>query len=90
MLMIVDREGLMPVALMREYFESSVSSVPALAKQLSLLPVLNKGTFSHYANKTTQQLWIGFTLGIRCHERIIEYDSAESTEPANETTETIH
>lgn len=65
--MIKDRDGAMPIRLMRDYFERSIRSTAALSSQ----PLdVQEGEQFAYANEETSLLWNGFALGMRCAERI--------------------
>jgi hypothetical protein len=70
MLDIVDKPGVIPKAVMREYFEKAVNDTPALRASIPLGIVEINGVFSHYADSETDTFWLGFALGMRCAERV--------------------
>lgn len=71
-LRIKDGPGKMPVAKMRELFEAAISGTPLLRSSTPLGTMEVNGEFSHYMNPETDTLWIGFALGLRMGERIVQ------------------
>lgn len=80
MLKIVDRDGVVPTALMRDLFEGAVRSTAAFRDNTPLGEVKINGAFSHYADPDTDTLWLGFALGIRCAERITKAKASASVD----------
>lgn len=57
------------MAEMRIYFERAVKDTPVLEKNTPLGVMEINSAFSHYMDADTDTLWIGFALGMRCHQR---------------------
>lgn len=70
MITITDRPGFLPTGQIRPLFESAVQSTPALSKAYPLDAMNLDGNFIHYRDAQTQNLWVGFSLGMRCAERM--------------------
>lgn len=76
---IIDAPEKMPVAEMRELFESSVRSTARLRESTPLGTLEINGRFHHYMEPDTDTLWIGFALGLRCAERLSKQRKGESS-----------
>lgn len=70
MMTVTDRPGALPTSQIRSLFERSVQSTPALSSVYPLEVANLDGAFIHYRNPETQNLWVGFSLGMRCAERM--------------------
>lgn len=70
MIDIIDKPGCITKATMREYFEKSINATPAFKKNIPLGIMEINGEFSHYMNPTTDTMWLGFAIGMRCAERL--------------------
>lgn len=71
-LAIKDRPGVIPVAIMRQWFESAVVATLDLSTRYTLDVLVDEDeTFLRYADDDVQSLWIGFALGNRCYQRFI-------------------
>lgn len=68
---IKDGEEKITVAAMRELFEKSMQSTRLLQGVVLGTMEIN-GQFSHYMDEDTDNLWIGFAIGMRCAERILK------------------
>lgn len=77
MLDIRDREGCISKLALRRYFEGAITQTPALA-HLPLKAVEIRGHFNHYEDPRIDNLWVGFALGMRCHERVMKANSISS------------
>lgn len=75
MMIITDSPGTLPSSQIRSLFKRSVQPTSALTSVYPLEVVNLDGTFIHYRNPETQNLWLGFTLGIRCAERMSKVQS---------------
>lgn len=73
MLKIVDRPGVISVAAMRGHFEQAIHATPVLRDSAKLDAVEADGTFSHYADRDTDNVWVGFALGLRGAEQIARH-----------------
>lgn len=69
MLDIKDKPGTISKKLMRHYFEGAINITAALKANTPLGIVTVNGEFSHYSDRDTDTMWIGFALGMRCAER---------------------
>lgn len=69
---MIDRDGVIPVAVMRSYFEGAMRQTPHFKTQPLGIMEIN-GQFSHYMNAETDTLWIGFAIGMRCAERAVNH-----------------
>jgi hypothetical protein len=67
---IQDRQGCITKAVMRTYFERSINDTKVLREKVDLAAVTASGEFERYADAGTDNLWIGFALGMRAAERI--------------------
>lgn len=66
-LAIRDREGVLPVSIMRDYFERAMRDTEQFRDQ----PLeIQSGNQFAYESEETDILWTGFALGMRCAERI--------------------
>ena len=80
-LVIKDRDGVIPIRLMRDYFERAMRSTDKFSSQpLGTL----EGEQLAYANDETSLLWTGFALGMRCAERIHQAAAANFARRAEE------
>jgi hypothetical protein len=70
MLDIKDREGCIPKAEMKIRFEQAVASTPVLRDRLLMGTITVNDEFSHYSDPDTDNIWLGFALGMRCAERL--------------------
>ena len=70
MLKIKDKPGCISVDTMRLYFERMVRDTPAFAQNTPLDAISINGQFSHFVDPETDTMWLGFALGMRCHERV--------------------
>lgn len=75
MMTVADRPGALPSSQIRSLFERAVHSTPALSRAYPLEVVNLDGAFIHYRNPETQNLWVGFSLGMRCAERMSKVQS---------------
>ena len=81
-LRIVDREGVISTEDMRVLFEGSINNTPAFKTNTPLGIVEINGTFSHYMDGDTDNMWMGFVLGMRLAERLQrQAEAAQSPEP---------
>jgi hypothetical protein len=82
---VKDRPGVIRVAAMREYFERAMKSTPQF-KGIPLDAVEEgDGHLVHYTDKRTDDLWLGFALGMRCAERIRRAVKRSGISPKNPT-----
>ena len=79
-LVIKDREGCISQRLMRHYFEQAVTQTEALAAHVPLDCAVDSGGTVEYANSTTQAIWVGWALGMRCQERLEHAQEAPNGE----------
>jgi hypothetical protein len=70
MLDIKEKDGCITKEVMRQYFEYMVNQTPSIKKNTPLHPVNVNGVFSHYTSESTDTMWLGFALGMRCAERV--------------------
>lgn len=82
MLQIKDKPGATPVAEMRRIFEKGIRDTPVLAKSTPLGIMEVNGKFSHYMDRDTDTMWIGFALGYRGAERTLPGARAAVIAPA--------
>lgn len=75
---MVGRPGVISVALMRRYFELAMSTTPHFKTQ-PLGFVEASGEFCHYSNAYTDAMWMGFAIGMRCHERVAKSKPPEKS-----------
>lgn len=68
---VKDVDGRITVAKMRGLFEQSIRQTPTFRDNTPLGIMEINGQFSHYMNATTDTMWIGFAIGMRCAERIV-------------------
>ena len=78
MLTIADRPGVIPAEKIRECFERLVNETPSLSVGTPLGAMRINGRFSHYMDADTDTLFLGFALGMRCHERMSKEPLTES------------
>ncbi len=71
MLTIADKPGAIPSAQIRECFERVVRETKSLADNTPLGTMVINGVFSHYMDQDTDTMFLGFALGMRCHERMV-------------------
>jgi hypothetical protein len=79
-LKIKDKPGAISVMQMRAHFECTIEQTPVF-KALSLEAVEFKGEFSHYADTHTDEFWKGFAIGMRCAERIQQFQANRAISP---------
>lgn len=68
---IKDKPDAISVAIMRTYFEQSVNQTPQFSKSTPLGIMEVNGQFHHYMDPDTDTMWIGFAIGMRCAERLL-------------------
>lgn len=68
-LRIVDREGVISTEDMRPLFEGVINGTPTFKRNTPLGIVEVNGRFSHYMDGDTDNMWLGFVLGMRLAER---------------------
>lgn len=61
---IADYEGVIPVARIKEIFEQIVNETPTMRRSIILAVWQDQ-----YADPTTQSMFAGFAIGLRCAER---------------------
>lgn len=70
------KDGNLPtIAKMRELFELAVNGTAVIKKHYPLAIREGIGCFEGYADGQTNSLWVGFALGMRCTQRIINATS---------------
>lgn len=82
-LRIVDREGVISTEDMRVLFEGAINNTPAFKLNTPLGIVEVNGRFSHYMDGDTDNMWLGFVLGMRLTERLQRQDAATSSPGSN-------
>jgi hypothetical protein len=55
----------------RKYFEKAISDTPAFREKIPLEIMEINGEFSHYMHHDTDNMFIGFAIGMRCAERLV-------------------
>lgn len=60
---------------LREHFEKYVSESPRLRKNTPLGKMIVNDKFSHYMDEDTDNMWIGFAIGMRLANKML-VDSA--------------
>ncbi len=71
MLYIKDRADTISKADMQRAFEASVNNTPTLKHATQIeSAVTTDGVIDYYGDETTNTLWAGFALGMRCAERL--------------------
>lgn len=79
------KDGRLPtVDGMRLHFEKMVNDTPVLKKNTPIGIMEINGKFSHYMDPDTDTLWIGFALGMRCSQRLVDAITA-ATQKESET-----
>lgn len=71
MLQIKDRPGVIAMQEMREHFERCIRINSALNDNTPLGHITLNGLFSHYADPDTDTMWLGFALGMRRMEWMV-------------------
>ncbi|MFS2049753.1 hypothetical protein ACEN9J_02765 [Variovorax sp. Varisp41] len=66
---IKERPGCITAAEMRALFEESIRQTKVFADNTPMGTMEVNGEFSHYMDSTTDSMWIGFAIGMRCAER---------------------
>ncbi len=81
-LVMVDREGAIPISIMHHHFEEAMRQTPKFSEQ----PLERATVNGHdiYKNDETNLVWNGFALGMRCAERIETQIFANESERSSE------
>ena len=72
---------------MRQHFELAITHTPWLKGcPLGIMEI--NGVFSHYMDADTDNLWLGFAIGMRCAERLgnDQRSGPRATDAADTTT----
>lgn len=70
MLDIKDKAGCIAKEEMRKHFEKIISDTPAFRDNTPIGTMEINGEFRHYMDATTDTMWLGFAMGMRCAERL--------------------
>lgn len=70
-LAIRDRPGVIPAETIREWFERAIRDTPILKGHGLSKMTRPDGSFWAYRDGHVNRLWIGFAVGVRCAERLL-------------------